>query len=215
MYFLKNIVDFSKEHPYMMIINMIFMTLIPINEVLLPHLYGKLLESIQKKKKFMKEFLCLIFVLIVVQCGYSLGDWHDTFINPSFQSFVRQSMLNTILEKYDNKYQDIAAGDIITKFVKAPFIMIEWFKSIKDYLMPYILVIICASIYFCYYDVILGLSLIITMTMILLLLIISPFTCIKETSEQSRVFHQLHEEIDDILRNLIKIRINVLWIIFY
>ena len=205
MYFLKNIVDFSKEHPYKMIINMIFMTLIPINEVLLPHLYGKLLESIQKKKKFMKEFLCLIFVLIVVQCGYSLGDWHDTFINPSFQSFVRQSMLNTILEKYDNKYQDIAAGDIITKFVKAPFIMIEWFKSIKDYLMPYILVIICASIYFCYYDVILGLSLIITMTMILLLLIISPFTCIKETSEQSRVFHQLHEEIDDILRNLIAV----------
>ena len=184
---------------------MAFMMIIPLNEVLLPHIYGKVIDAIQKKKGFLPLFFLMIGLVTFIQIGYSLGDWHDTYVNPAFQSFVRQSMLNSIFEKYENCYEDVAAGDVISKFVKSPLIMIEWFTNIKDYMIPYALVIIFASIYFLYYDIVLGLCLIVTMIFVLTLLIISPMQCIKDTLEQSKAFDDLHEEIDDILRNLMAV----------
>jgi len=197
--------EFSKEHPGLIFINMCFMAMIPLNEVLLPHLYGKLIDAIQHKKDFLKYFISLIVVLGIVQVGYSLGDWHDTYINPSFQSFTRQKMLNSIIDKYENSFQDISSGDVITKFVKAPWILMTWFKNVKDYLLPYSLVFICAAVYFLYYDLILGVTLIVTMVLIMILLITSPFKCKRQTLDQSKVYHELHEEIDDILINIISV----------
>jgi len=205
MFFFNILKDFSKHHPIMVLISMAFMMIIPLNEVLLPHIYGKVIDAIQKKKGFLPLFFLMIGLVTFIQIGYSLGDWHDTYVNPAFQSFVRQSMLNSIFEKYENCYEDVAAGDVISKFVKSPLIMIEWFTNIKDYMIPYALVIIFASLYFLYYDIVLGLCLIVTMIFVLTLLIISPMQCIKDTLEQSKAFDDLHEEIDDILRNLMAV----------
>lgn len=205
MYFFNVLKDFIKHHPFMVLSNMAFMLLIPVNEILLPHIYGKILEAIQTQKNFMSYFIFLIIIIIIIQLGHSLGDWHDTYINPAFQSFVRQSMLNTIFEKYENNYEDIAAGDIITKFVKAPTIIIDWFKNVKDYLIPYMLVIVFATIYFLSYDIILGLCLLVAMTFVSILIIIAPRKCINETLLQSKAFDDLHEDIEDILRNMMSV----------
>lgn len=197
--------SFAKEHPVLVLTNMAFMSIMPINEILLPHLYGKLLDAMQNKKTIIKYLVSVICILTIVQIGYSLGDWHDTLLNPTFQSYIRQSMLNKIMEKYENNYEDLTVGDIITKLVKAPFILMQWFISLKDYIIPYLLVFISASIYFITYDVVLGVSLIVTMIMMGILLISSPMKCSQETIELSRVYHELHEEIDDILRNLLSV----------
>jgi ABC-type multidrug transport system fused ATPase/permease subunit len=177
----------------------------PINEVLLPHMYGKLVDAVQHKKSFVKYFAFVISLLVVVQIGYSLGDWHDTLLNPEFQSFLRQKMLSSIIDKYENCYEDITLGDVITKFVKTPGILIQWFARVKDYLIPYTLVFICAVVYFMYYDVMLGVSLMVTMIAMVYLLISSPFKCKDQTIEKSKIYNRLHEEIDDVLRNLMSV----------
>jgi ABC-type multidrug transport system fused ATPase/permease subunit len=205
MYFNKILIEFTKKNPVLVLTNLAFMALMPINEVLLPHLYGKLIDAVQHKKNFINYFAFVIIALVGVQIGYALGDWHDTKVNPEFQNFLRQNMLSTIIDKYENNYEDITLGEVITKFVKTPGILMQWFARVKDYIIPYIIVFICAVGYFLYYDIVLGVSLMITMIIMVYILISSPFKCKKQTVEKSRIYNQLHEEIDDILRNLMSV----------
>lgn len=205
MFFWHLFVDFFKEHPVMVIINMLFMLLMPINEVVLPHFYGKLIESVQKNTNFQKYFIISITLLLVVQILTTLGDWHDTILNPTFQEYIRNNMLEKIFMKYETNLEDITTGDIITKFVKTPSIFINWFSRFKDYLIPYALVFFCASIYFLYYDKILGISLIVTISTLIYLLMSAPYHCREHTIEKSRLYSEIHEYIDDILRNLTSI----------
>lgn len=205
MFFFDILMSFIKSHPGLVLTNMSFMLLMPVNEVLLPHLYGKIVDEIQHKKSFIYHFVLAIIVLAFVNIGQALGDLHDTVLNPEFQSYMRQAMLSSIIDKYENCYEEIALGDVITKFVKSPGIIIRWFARIKDYIIPYILIFITAVVYFLYYDIILGLNLFITIILICYLLIKSPFDCTEKTLHKSRVYNQLHEEIDDTLRNLISV----------
>ena len=205
MYFSKVLLEFAKKHPILVLVNMCFMALMPINEVLLPHLYGKLIDAIQHRKKFLSYFIFVIAVLILIQLGNAFGDWHDTIVNPEFQSFLRQSMLNSIIDKYENSYEEITIGDVITKFVKTPGILIQWFARVKDYLIPYILVFISAVGYFLYYDITLGISLLITMIIMVYLLTTAPFTCNDLTIKKAKIYNQLHSEIDDVLKNLMSV----------
>jgi ABC-type multidrug transport system fused ATPase/permease subunit len=205
MFFLDLFVEFFKENPALVITNLLFMLLMPINEVVLPHFYGKLIESIQKNNQFQKYFILTITLVLVVQILTTLGDWHDTLLNPKFQEFIRNHMLAKIFVKYETNLEDITTGDIITKFVKAPSIFISWFSRFKDYLVPYTLVFLCASCYFLYYDIVLGLSLIITISSLIYLLLSAPYHCRAQTIEKSRLYSEIHEYIDDILRNLMSV----------
>ena len=56
-YFTGIFLDFIKSHPMMAVINICFMALTPVNDVLLPHLYGKLVESIRTGKNFNDIFI--------------------------------------------------------------------------------------------------------------------------------------------------------------
>lgn len=205
MFFWHLFVEFFKEHPVMVIINLMFMLLMPINEVVLPHFYGKLIEAVQKNTNFQKYFIISITLLLVVQILTTLGDWHDTILNPTFQEYIRNHMLAKIFLKYETSLEDITTGDIITKFVRSPSIFVNWFSRFKDYLIPYTLVFFCASVYFLYYDKILGISLIATISTLIYLLLSAPYHCRKNTIEKSRIYSEIHEYIDDILRNLISV----------
>lgn len=205
MFFFDILMSFIKSHPGLVLTNMSFMLLMPVNEVLLPHLYGKIVDEIQHQKSFIYHFVLAIIVLAIIYIGYGLGDLHDTILNPEFQSYMRQAMLSSIIDKYENCYEDIALGEVITKFVKAPGIIIQWFSRVKDYVIPYILIFFTAVVYFLYYDIVLGLNLFITITLICYLLIKAPYDCMEKTVLKSKVYNQLHEEIDDTLRNLISV----------
>lgn len=205
MFFLNSLTEFFKAHPVLLIINMCFMLLMPINEVLLPHLYGKLVEAVQSQTGFLKIFITVIVMVLIVQFLTALGDWHDTLLNPEFQKFIRNNMLAKVMEKYETNYEEITTGDLITKFVKTPAIFTQWFSRFKDYLLPYALVFLCAAIYFTYYDRILGLSLISTISLMIYLLLTSPYHCKDYTIEKSRLYSKIHEDIDDILRNILSV----------
>lgn len=205
MFFFNSLIEFFKAHPVLVSINMCFMLLMPINEVLLPHLYGKLVDSVQTQKGFIKYFIIVISVILIVQFLSTIGDWHDTLLNPEFQKFIRNNMLSKILDKYENNYEEITTGDLITKFVKTPSIFTQWFSRFKDYIIPYTLVFFSAAGYFLYYDKLLGITLIVTITLMIYLLLTSPYHCKEYTIEKSRLYSNIHENIDDILRNLLSV----------
>ena len=205
MYFLDILIQFIKTYPGLTAVNTMFMAMAPINEVLLPHLYGKLVESVRKGQNFSNIFFYIILTLIFVQVAAIVFDLHDTIFNPIFQSYVRNFMLETIFKKYDTAYDELSIGGIITSMIKAPAIILTWFSRVKDFILPYIFVFISAAIYFMYYDILLGVTLIILIAILGFFMVISPNACMAQTRKKARLYATLYEEVDDVLRNLLSV----------
>jgi ATP-binding cassette subfamily B protein len=197
--------EFFHKDPWFVITNVAFSILIPIQDVLLPHLYGNVISAIEKKKNLLRPFLIVIILLVIIQVGYVVSDWHDTKLFPKMQTFIRQNMLNSIFKNYETQYQDLFLGDLMSKFIKIPMHLTQWFERLKNYILPYILAYILAIIYFMWNDLLLGIFLAILLIIYVYLVVGAPSFCKRRAILKDTAQNNLHEEIDDTLRNLISV----------
>lgn len=197
--------EFYNKDPWFVITNVAFSILIPIQDVLLPHLYGNVISAIEKKRNLLRPFLVVIILLVIIQIGYVVSDWHDTKLFPRMQTFIRQSMLKTIFANYETQYQDLLIGDLISKFIKIPMHLTQWFERLKNYILPYIIAYIFAVIYFLWNDLVLGIFLAVLLILYVYLVVGAPAFCKTRAIAKDTAQNNLHEEIDDTLRNLISV----------
>lgn len=199
------ILNFFKANPSLVIMNLIFLLLIPIQDVVLPHFYGKIMEAIRVNKGMFQQFTYVAILLVSLQILFLISDYHDSKLLPFLQSYIRDKIVKRILENYESNHVELELGDIITKIVKLPIVVTLWFERIKNYIIPYCLVFILASIYFIINDIYLGLGLVIIVILFIAILIFSPIKCSNISYKKDTCFNTIHENIDDIFRNLYSI----------
>jgi ABC-type multidrug transport system fused ATPase/permease subunit len=196
---------YAKKNPWFLLSNVSFSFLIPIQDVVLPHLYGKVISAIEKNKRVIYPLTIVIIILSILQIGYVASDWHDTKLFPDLQAYIRKQMLRKMFENYETSFQDLYLGDIMSKFIKIPSHLTQCFERIKNYIAPYIVAYIIAVVYFMYNDVVLGVCLAFLITIYSYLVIGSPFFCKNQAVAKDTAQNILCEEIDDTLRNLISV----------
>lgn len=197
--------DFVKSRPLQVLINMSFSFLLPVQDVLLPHFYGKLIESLSTNNKYILKYIIIVIAIFVaLELGFVLSDWHDIKTSSGFQTFTRQEILKNIMSKYDNDFSDLHLGTIMSKVVKIPYTLVVWYERMKYHIIPFILVFGFAICYFGSYDRILGFALLITAIVYTTIILGVPSYFCKGASEaKDKVINEIHEEIDDLLRNFI------------
>jgi len=197
--------NFFKQHKFSMIINSFYSIAIPINDVLLPHLYGNIINSLEKKKSVLMSIIIIIIVIIIVQLGQIISDLSDTKLFPKIQEYIRINMIESIFNKNETNYNDLLIGDIMSSIVKIPSNLIAWYERIKCLILPYIIVYTISIFYFIYYDKLIGFCLLILIIFYILLVIGAPFFCKNKSLTQEIKQNNLFEEISDIINNLLSI----------
>ena len=199
--------DFFKDHVLLTILYLITMVYIPIRTVAMPHFYGKLISNLKKNglNNTKKYLIYLIVVWSIVQFTKVLSNHFNSKILPKFLSYVRDKIVDTIVDRYKTNYEDLKMGDTITKIIKAPWLLDDIFDTFEDFIFRHILLISSSFIYLSYYNTKLGL--------IFLICVIVIFICcwfyIKECKslvKKSEISYDIaHEEIEDTLSNLISV----------
>lgn len=197
--------EYLKKHPIEILLNTAFMILIPIQDVYLPHCYGKIISNISKGSIEVKPFITVLIIMILLQLGFYIGDWHDSIVYPKLQEFMRAHILTKILKTYEQSYKELNTGEIISVLVKIPHTMCIWFERIKNNIFPFLLTFIVSVCYFFSVDVILGFSLLIVGILFILTMYLAPKGCSDTTKNRDKTLNIIYEEIDDILRNLFSI----------
>ena len=197
--------DFMNDNPWEIGINLIFTLLLPLQDVLLPHLYGNIITSLEKKGDFFKPFMTVLVAIILIQIGFYIEDWHDSHLYPKLQEYLRSKMLSSIIRKYETSYKELNVGELLSVLVKVPLTMTIWFERIKNVILPFFLVFIIASIYFMFVDVILGASLLLLGILFTITLFFAPKKCSNITERRDNALNAIYEEVDDMLRNLFSI----------
>jgi ABC-type multidrug transport system fused ATPase/permease subunit len=197
--------DFSINNRMLVMSNILFLFLYPLQDILLPHYYGKIMDAISSKRQVGKYLILVVSLLVFLQIMFLIGDYHNSKMIPKLEDHIRNNIINNILVRYETQYQELEIGDIITKLIKVPTITVIWFDRIKSYVLPYILVFAFAICYFIYADWMIGVGLLITVIAFLFIVMKSPASCAQISTTRDKSFNDINKQIDDILNNLFSV----------
>lgn len=199
------VMGFIKEHPLLITTNMLFLFLYPMQDIVLPHYYGKIMDSVSKGHN-VKDYLTTVIVLLVITQVLSLvADYHNAKLIPVMETWMRKRILEKILQKYEAENNEIEIGQVIAKMARLPNTIVQWLDKFKNFILPYILVYTCAIVYFYFVDKQICFAFMLTIITSVSILVRSPFACSTESTERDVQFHEIYKHIDDMLSNLFAI----------
>lgn len=200
------VLDFLKAYPGLNALNMIIaLTLTPINEVLLPAIYGRLIGNIEKGQPFKKSLIFLISILVTVQLGYYVEEYLDMLTQPKLFDFVKTRMVSAILEKYDGDIVEIKSGQVVSKIVRLPEIIARWMNVLLEWIVPLVFTTIVAMSYFMFLDVQLAVYMSIMIGFVLYTILSAPKKCLKLSIKREQCLDDVHDDVEDVMRNLTSI----------
>jgi ABC-type multidrug transport system fused ATPase/permease subunit len=170
-----------------------------------PLLYGNIVTAINSGKNVMKPLIIVTSMLVILQFLDFWNDYTDTLLFPKLQAFIRSRIMTKLLNRYEDSIEELRTGEINTKIIKLPGTITQFMERCKNQIIPNMLLHMCAIGLFFYVDTIMGLSLLVTVFVLYSVLLNGPNKCEKPTLERDSAFNNLHEEIDDNLRNLYSI----------
>lgn len=210
--FTRTVLDFLKAHPGIAWANIgLALILTPISEIILPHMYGALINQVQQgiqAASIAKPLAVLMATMAASQMGAFAKDYLDTVTQPRLFDFIKTRMVAAMLTKYDGNLVEPKAGQIVSKIVRAPDIVAYWISNVINHFGPQLISFGFAMFYFLSYDVVMGLSILLLCVAIVILLFLSPRQCIQKSQQVEQVLDQLHDQVDDIMRNLVSIYSN-------
>jgi len=125
----------------------------PIHYIYIPEYYGKVINAFKDKEqvkfiyyiKFLTGFylLELLFSVLVMTTLY--------FIIPKFTEYATGSIFEFIIDHYENDFENIPIGEILSKTIRMPNILFDYIDVIKNEFLKYIFVFF--SGFFHYYTV--------------------------------------------------------------
>ena len=199
------ILSFYKQYPFYFFSSLIFMALIPINDIYLSKLYGVMFEKIQQNTFKMSHFTHILGVLAFLQIGYALMDLNDSKQIPLFQQKCKEIFIRKIFNDSKENFKEILTGDLLSKIIRAQHIITSWYSKFITFIIPHILEFAITLVYFFSIDFTLGLSFGILLFIFVGVLCISPNGTNDATVKSDKALNSIHEHVDDILNNYISI----------
>lgn len=195
------IYQFVKDHPWIFLLNICLMAFVPINEVLLPFLCGKMIVNIGAAAGI-KYLVMLASTLIIAQTGFVLRDKLNEQFVPRLESYIKTEIVGLILQKYNTAFDNITTGDLIYKMTKIPDLLLYWLQWTNDYIIPYVFVFLSAIFYFAKFDKVIALAFLGFLVALCTLFYTTPKVCLKHAKNNDQVFSMMHEKVEDIIHNM-------------
>ena len=194
--------EFYKEHPWLMASNLAFMALMPVNDVLLPHLFGELVDAVEHRKPPWRILAYVAAVLLFTQSAGLARDWLDSRTTPALEAHLRERLLHEVVKRYDGNLEEPASGEMVSRFVRVPVIVSTWAMRLNDYLIPFGMVLIAAVVYLLLNDTVLAGALVTLIVVLGVLASRAPKQCHATTVQNERDYNRMQDDIEEVLRNL-------------
>lgn len=133
---------------------------VPITNIYLPHLYGKLVSLINKKGtidyEVKKQFTLIIAIwLFVNMMWFVMGRVNSNFL-PRLRSYMRKYVVDRVIDTYRENYTEDELGGIMANLVRLPDEVDKFFYSIIDKVLPVTYTIVGSILYFTWMNPTLG-----------------------------------------------------------
>lgn len=197
--------EFMGNHVTYVVMYIAYLIVIPMKEVLMPHLFGKIIKTFQDNKPLFTIVTVAIVAWIAVHFIMSIMDWQDIFFYPAMMEFLRSKTMGWLFEVYRENYEDMKTTETLVKIAKLPQLIYGFLDMWKKVFIPMIFTFIVAVAYITYQDYKTGVVLIAILIVYIVLLVTSPSVCGTISQEKDRAINTLNEETEDTLRNMMAV----------
>lgn len=208
--------NFAKKH-YILYIILILSSLIaiPLQKVALGHYYGKILNMLRGKNiagsklNTLKQlFMTVLCIFILIQFFNMVSAYCNKILWPKLESYVRQHLMDNILERYNESYEEMKNGEIQAKMYEFPWFIDTLYNKVQKFLLMNTIMVGSTLIYLSRYHLTLGISYIISVLLVVGLSLFYVRNCKSLIVEENSIYVKLSEQIDDILNNVLSIFTN-------
>jgi len=132
-----------------------FITMIqyPLHYIYIPEYYGKVINTFKDNKE--SSLFYVVKILLLLYCLESLGSVLILvvlyFIIPKFTEYATGSIFEFIIDHYENDFENISIGEILSKTIRMPNILFDYIEVIKNEFMKYFFVFLSGFVH--YYSV--------------------------------------------------------------
>ena len=202
--------NFFSENWQLYILYLLTLLALPLQKVAIPHYYGEIISNLKGKNlDVSKRYFCiLLFLWILIQLLNIGISYVDNYIWPKFHGYVRQYFFDIIIDRYNQHFQELKLGDILTKLIKLPWILDDISTQVQRFILTNSIVTISSFIYLFMHHYSLGLIYLCCIGLILLLSRSYFDTCNNNVKKVETLYDACHEEIEDTLENLLSIYTN-------
>jgi ABC-type multidrug transport system fused ATPase/permease subunit len=197
--------DFMKENPAIIFIYVLYIVVVCLQDIVMPHFSGKIVDAITKKKPLLKPFIIIIVIVVAIQILNTITEWHDMTLFPNMQAFLRTHLLDKIFDTYRENYTEIDVATILSKLTKIPYSLFGFLDQVRYYILPQFIVYIIAIVYLIIYDVQIGIALLFIVSIIIATIAFAPKICEKAAWAAEHFTNTIANEIDDIFNNLVSV----------
>lgn len=196
---------FIEKHPRFFLINCILMLLVPINEVFISRLYGRLFDAIQKNTFTMNHFYVILATMMLLQIGFAYNDYFNSKQMTEFQQYCKKRFLNTVFEKFERNKIEPNASDVIGKILRTQHLLADWYSKIFSWLVPITLQLLITIVYLMTIDVKLGVYLSVLIGVFITFIVNSTNLCNDNNVVMDEQLAKLHDDMGDIVVNYLSV----------
>lgn len=197
--------QFIKKHPRLFVIYCILVLAMPINEVILPQFYGKVLAGLKGNEPVKRYLPPIVVLLIIVQVMYFSSDLLEVEMYPKFHAFLRDITLDYVVKTKSTNLSEIESGKLIAKMVRFPAVYTSFIDDFRNAIVPYFLIYFVVFIYTLFIDKQLSVYILIISISTFVITFISMHSCNKHSQARDAVYYKLFDQVDEILRNIISV----------
>lgn len=178
----------------------------PIEIILLSYLSGQIFINMANLKnnyaRFIKLVLFFFLSYFLIELTIVIRDYYDAVKVPELEKEIRNSMIRIILEKNEIKYDQMAMGELVTRFLKAPIHTYYAFHVFSKFIIPFFLALVIIFIYVFFLSKPLALLYAVIFTIYSFILMIYFQKMIKQTEKKMTEEMMTFNIIEDTLNNM-------------
>jgi ABC-type bacteriocin/lantibiotic exporter with double-glycine peptidase domain len=198
---------FLKDNWKSYLVYLITLISLPLQNVAMPHYYGEVINSLKDENLAKSKYLftVLLGIWILIQ-GFSIGiSFVDNYIWPKFHAYIRQFFFDLIVNRYNQNYQELKIGTILTKLIKLPWILDDISNQIQRFLLTNCILIVSNFVYLFRHHYSLGFMYLGCISVVFVMARLYFNTCNANIKKVEHLYDECHEEIEDTLQNLLSI----------
>ena len=121
------------EHKILFVIYCLLLFTYPLQRVVLPKYYGKVISNLNKGNdmNFMDNVKWLLMIYISIQILFAMMHKVQGMLVPKFSEFSIQYIFSNLLQNKKLNYENLEVGEILAKIIKVPNIIYKYLDLLR------------------------------------------------------------------------------------
>lgn len=197
--------EFAMTHPLLVIVNIVVIALVPLNEVVLPHFYGKLVRDFQSRRSITRVLVTVVSLMIGIRLVANVLEPFDARFTGDLHTFVRDHCLKRLIHASDDDLVEMRGGDVIARFTKLPVCMENIVNIWRTAILPTIVGFVFCIAYLATIDPMLSILVGGIASVYMGIIVLVPSSCVSQSLSRDAAYNDIIEEIDDVLVNAVSV----------